>query len=87
MLVNFQDDLRSRTMLSTKCLNFKFLYLKLCKNDGLLDFILDKIILVQNLVCVLKYIYIYIYNLSMRFSNYYSNRNFLSDITLFNKNL
>ena len=60
MLVNFQDDLRSRTMLSTKCLNFKFLYLKLCKNDGLLDFILDKIILVQNLVCVLK-IYIYIY--------------------------
>ena len=61
MLVNFQDDLRSRTMLSTKCLNFKFLYLKLCKNDGLLDFILDKIILGQNLVCVLKYIYIYIY--------------------------
>ena len=36
ILVNFHDDLRSRTMLSNKCLNFKFLYLKLCKNDGLL---------------------------------------------------
>ena len=61
MLAKFQNDLKSITMSSIKCLNFKFLYLKLCKNDGLLDFILDKIILGQNLVCVLKYIYIYIY--------------------------
>ena len=37
MLAKLQDDLRSITILLIKCLNFNFLYLKLCIKYGFLD--------------------------------------------------
>ena len=37
MLAKLQDDLRSIAILLIKCLNFNFLYLKLCIKYGFLD--------------------------------------------------
>ena len=72
MFAKFQENQRSITLLSIKCLNFKFLWFKFMHKNKFIDRIVNNIRFKWNLTCMLRTQKTY--NSIIRFQNFTSNK-------------